>query len=223
MGLLISLLVMTLWLLHLVFMFEYLTVDFTSIWFYFHIFLQGYLYTGLFITAHDAMHGTVSSNLTLNKTIGRISTFLFAALSYKKLLKNHKLHHQFPGTEKDPDFNIQSQNFFIWWVSFLFRYATIVQIIIMGIVFNLLKIRYSEISIWLFLVLPSFLGSLQLFFFGTYLPHRKPHSENMKPHNARTQRKNHLWAMISCYFFGYHFEHHELPHLPWWKLYQVKK
>ena len=223
MGLLISLLVMTLWLLHLVFMFEYLTVDFTSIWFYFHIFLQGYLYTGLFITAHDAMHGTVSSNLTLNKTIGRISTFLFAALSYKKLLKNHKLHHQFPGTEKDPDFNIQSQNFFIWWVSFLFRYATIVQIIIMGIIFNLLKIRYSEISIWLFLVLPSFLGSLQLFFFGTYLPHRKPHSENMKPHNARTQRKNHLWAMISCYFFGYHFEHHELPHLPWWKLYQVKK
>lgn len=223
MGLIIALTVIFTWLLHLIFLFEYLTVDFTSIWFYFHIFLQGYLYTGLFITAHDAMHGTVSSSSTINKIIGRISVFFFAALSYKKLLKNHKLHHQFPGTEKDPDFNIQSQNFFIWWVSFLFRYATILQLIIMGIVFNLLKIRYSEISIWLFLVLPSFLGSLQLFYFGTYLPHRKPHSDVMKPHNARTQRKNHLWAMISCYFFGYHFEHHELPHLPWWKLYQVKK
>jgi beta-carotene ketolase (CrtW type) len=28
--------------------------------------------------------------------------------------------------------------------------------------------------------------------------------------------------MISCYFFGYHFEHHESPQTPWWRLYQSK-
>lgn len=74
----------------------------------------------------------------------------------------------------------------------------------------------------MFWVVPVFLGTLQLFFFGTYLPHRKPHNENMEPHKARTQRKNHLGAMISCYFFGYHFEHHDTPHQPWWKLYRSK-
>jgi beta-carotene/zeaxanthin 4-ketolase len=24
--------------------------------------------------------------------------------------------------------------------------------------------------------------------------------------------------LISCYHFGYHEEHHELPHLGWWQL-----
>ncbi|GAB4146279.1 MAG: hypothetical protein Fur0015_12970 [Ignavibacteriales bacterium] len=92
----------------------------------------------------------------------------------------------------------------------------------MAIVFNVLKIWFAEINIWFFLVIPSFLGSLQLFYFGTYLPHKFPHSEQMKPHNARTQKKNHLLAMLSCYFFGYHFEHHENPGIPWWKLYETK-
>jgi len=223
MGIIIALTVIIFWAFHLVFMLEFLPTEFHSFWMYFHILVQGYLYTGLFITSHDAMHGTISQNKQINNLIGKISAFLFAALSYKKLKVNHKLHHKYPGTENDPDFNVHSQNFFLWWLSFLFRYATIIQIITMGLIFNLLKIRYSEISIWLYLVIPSFLGSLQLFYFGTYLQHRIPHTDLMKPHNARTQKKNHFWAMISCYFFGYHFEHHDSPHIPWWKLFQVKK
>ena len=31
-----------------------------------------------------------------------------------------------------------------------------------------------------------------------------------------------MLAMVSCYFFGYHFEHHDSPGTPWWKLYAVK-
>ncbi|HPN39726.1 MAG TPA: fatty acid desaturase [Melioribacteraceae bacterium] len=188
-----------------------------------HTLLQGYLYTGLFITAHDAMHLTVSKNRKLNNVIGKISCFLFAGLSYSKLLKNHKLHHKYPGTEKDPDFYEKSQNFFIWWFMFLKRYATILQIVIMAIVFNLLKIWFDELKIWLFWVIPAILGTLQLFYFGTYVTHKYPHTDEMKPHNARTLKKNHFWAMISCYFFGYHYEHHASPGIPWWKLYLTKK
>jgi beta-carotene ketolase (CrtW type) len=44
----------------------------------------------------------------------------------------------------------------------------------------------------------------------------------MRPHNSRTQPNNHLLAMLSCYFFGYHFEHHAYPRTPWWRLYQRK-
>jgi len=223
MGIIIAFIIIGIWASHLFFSLFYVNVDFTNPVFYLHVLLQGYLYTGLFITAHDAMHGTVSKNRFINKSIGSISTLLFAGLSYNKLIKNHFKHHKNPGEEADPDFYTKSQNFFIWWGTFLWRYTTITQLIIMAIVFNVLKIWFNEISIILFWIIPAFLGTFQLFFFGTYLPHKYPHTEKMQPHKARTQKRNHVWAMLSCYFFGYHYEHHESPRTPWWKLYKMKK
>ena len=222
MGILIALIIISIWASHLFFSLLYVNVDFTNAVFYLHILLQGYLYTGLFITAHDAMHGTVSKNKIINNVFGWISTLLFAGLSYSKLIKNHFKHHKNPGEEADPDFYFKSQNFFIWWWIFLWRYTTIMQLIIMAVAFNILKIWFDEDSIILFWVVPAFLGTFQLFFFGTYLPHKYPHTENMQPHKARTQKRNHFGAMLSCYFFGYHYEHHESPKTPWWKLYKLK-
>lgn len=43
-------------------MFLFLPVDPSGIWLWIHLVVQAYLFTGLFITAHDAMHGTVSPN-----------------------------------------------------------------------------------------------------------------------------------------------------------------
>lgn len=223
MGILIATIIISFWAGHLIYSLNFVIVDFTNPVFYLHILLQGYLYTGLFITAHDAMHGTVSKNKFINKSIGSISTLLFAGLSYSKLIKNHFKHHKNPGEENDPDFYIKSQKFFVWWGAFLWRYTTITQLIIMAVVFNVLKIWFDEISIIIFWVVPAFLGTFQLFFFGTYLPHKYPHTENMQPHKARTQKQNHLWAMLTCYFFGYHYEHHESPRTPWWSLYKLKK
>lgn len=222
MGILIAVLIITFWLSHLVYILNFVEVNFTSPFFYLHIFIQAYFYTGLFITGHDAMHGTISKNKNINKAIGMISTFLFAGLSYNRLIKNHFMHHKHPGEESDPDFYIKSQNFFVWWGIFMRRYTTITQLIIMAVAFNILKIWFSDLTLIMFWVIPAFLGTLQLFFFGTYLPHKYPHTENMQPHNARTQKKNHLWAMLSCYFFGYHHEHHESPRTPWWQLYKMK-
>ena len=222
MGVLIALIVVLVWAGHLVYILSSVEVDFTNPMIYFHVLLQAYLYTGLFITGHDAMHRVVSPNPKVNRLIGRLSAFLFAGLSYERLVKNHFLHHKYPGTDKDPDYCMKSQNFFIWYFTFMYRYTTILQLIIMAVLFNLLKIWFAEINIWVFWVVPAFMGSMQLFFFGTYLPHRKPHEENMLPHNARTQSKNHFFAMLSCYFFGYHYEHHDAPHVPWWQLYKTK-
>lgn len=221
-GILIASIIIALWASHLFYSLSSVNLDFTNPILYLHILFQGYLYTGLFITGHDAMHGTISSNKVVNKLFGWISSLLFAGLSYSKLIKNHFKHHKNPGEESDPDFYIKSQNFFIWWGVFLLRYTTVVQLIIMAVVFNVLKIWFDENSILIFWVIPAFLGTFQLFFFGTYLPHKYPHLEQMKPHNARTQNKNHLWAMLSCYFFGYHYEHHNSPATPWWKLHKLK-
>lgn len=222
MGFIIAISIILVWAGHLFYSLNYVTVTFDNPWTYIHIILQSYFYTGLFITGHDAMHRLVSDNPKVNKFIGTLATNLFAALSYKKLVKNHFMHHKHPGTEQDPDYYTKSQNFFVWYFIFMYRYATVVQLITMAIVFNFLKIWFPEINIWLFWVIPAFLASMQLFFFGTYLPHRKPHEHNMEPHKARTQKKNHIWAMISCYFFGYHFEHHDDVKVPWWQLYKMK-
>ena len=222
MGLLIALSIILLWLVHLIYLLAITQGSLLSPMIIVHIAIQTYLYTGLFITAHDAMHGLISSNKSINNGIGRLATWLFAALSYSRLIRKHKLHHQFPGEAADPDYSTGSQNFLLWWFSFMKNYITWWQIVIMAVVFNILQIWVNQWNLVLFWILPSILATFQLFDFGTYLPHRLPHTTTMLPHNARTQNGPNWWAMISCYFFGYHYEHHEWPQTPWWKLYELK-
>ena len=221
MGVLIAILVIALWAFHLAYLLVFADPGFKPVM-VIHIAIQTYLFTGLFITAHDAMHGLVSSNRKVNTIIGNTATWLFAALSYSRLNQKHQLHHRFPGQNEDPDYCSGSQNFCRWWFSFLKNYVTWGQIITLAIVFNILQIWIDQFSLVLFWIIPSILATFQLFYFGTFRPHRLPHTEAMKPHQARSQNGPHWWAMLSCYFFGYHYEHHESPQTPWWKLYQIK-
>lgn len=221
MGILIATFIILFWLGHCAYMLLLLEWNPLSIGMWLHVAVQIYISVGLFITAHDAMHGTVSAHKRVNNTLGWIACFLFAGMSYKRLIKNHMAHHTYPGTEQDPDYDM-SQHYVLWFLRFMIRYTTIPQLIVMGVLFNLLKFIAPEIKIWIFWVLPSMLGALQLFTFGTYIPHRTPHTQEMEPHNARTLKKNHLYAMLTCYFFGYHHEHHASPRTPWWKLYSLK-
>ena len=169
------------------------------------------------------MHGSVAKKRKLNNFIGHLATMLFAFLSYRILQKEHYKHHQFPATDDDPDFSTRSNNFFVWWFDFMKNYVTWWQIVLMAIVFNVLLIWFSEATLLSFWIIPAILSTFQLFFFGTYLPHRRPFTGEMEPHKARTQKKNHLWALLSCYFFGYHWEHHESPTTPWWQMYKIKQ
>jgi beta-carotene ketolase (CrtW type) len=222
MGVFVAIVVIACWLVHLLYCLLFLQVDGGSVWTYLHVIIQAYLYTGLFITGHDAMHGLINNKMKVNRIFGWMSSLLFAGLSYQKLRKNHYLHHQFPATEKDPDYYVKSQNFFVWWFMFLKRYATIWQFLFMAVAFNLLKIWFEPEQLIVYWIIPAILATFQLFFVGTFLPHRKPHQEEMQPHKARSQRGPHWWAMLSCYFFGYHWEHHEVPRIPWWQLYKEK-
>jgi beta-carotene ketolase (CrtW type) len=176
-----------------------------------------HLYTGLFITAHDAMHGTVSTSAKLNFLIGQLCTGLYAAFAFKKLYQKHHEHHRHVHSEKDPDYHEGS--FFSWYFNFMKQYLSIWQLLIMALAFNVLKLWFNEINLMLFWVLPSLLSTLQLFYFGTWLPHHGTHNNQ---HYSRSQSKNHLAAFFSCYFFGYHYEHHDAPWLPWWRLWQTK-
>lgn len=223
MGIIIASTVISLWAGHLVWILSLRDLSFTSPLLYLHIIIQSYLYTGLFITAHDSMHGGVANNRVVNRFFGRLSLWLFAAFTYKRMFAKHMDHHHYTGTQKDPDFSI-NQNPIRWFFSFFFSYITVRQIVTMAILFNigLYIIQIPLANLILFWVIPAFLGTFQLFYFGTYAPHRLPHTPEMAPHNSRTQKRNHLWAMLSCWFFGYHWEHHQYPGTPWWRLYGKK-
>jgi beta-carotene ketolase (CrtW type) len=221
-GLWIAGLIISLWSLVLVFNLNY-SVDYASPWTYILMLVQTHLYTGLFITAHDAMHGTVvPHNQRLNHIIGRFCALLFMFNSYKKLFPKHHEHHRHAGTDNDPDFHRGNGNFWVWFFHFAKEYVTVWQILAAAVTFNLLKLILPTENLILFWIIPSFLSMLQLFFFGTFLPHRGEHEAENR-HHARSQKRNHALAFLSCYFFGYHYEHHDSPGTPWWRLWERKE
>lgn len=217
-GVGIASVVIFLWFLSLVFFLNF-DLNWKNPLTYLGILIQTHLYTGLFITSHDAMHGLVSKNKKINHAFGWFSAILFSYNFYWKLFPKHHEHHKFVATDKDPDYH-SSGNFFIWYFSFIKQYVTIWQILLMAVSFNILKLFIPTENLIIFWMLPAILATLQLFYFGTYKPHMGE-SENV--HHSKTQAKNHVWAFLSCYFFGYHFEHHDSPGTPWWRLWRVKE
>lgn len=217
-GISIALTIIILWMVSIVFLMQ-TQFSFSNPLLYIFVLVQMHLYTGLFITAHDAMHGTVAPNhKILNFVIGQTSTLLYALFPLKKLNQKHHLHHQFVHSSQDPDY--YNGNFFVWYFQFIKQYITWWQVVLMAIIYNVLKLWIPEQNLFFFWVLPSLLSTLQLFYFGTYLPHK---GEHQNIHHSKTQSKNHFWAFFSCYFFGYHFEHHDSPGTPWWKLWIEKE
>ena len=69
MGVLMGTALILLWFISLYFLLQ-LEIDYTNPLTYLAFYLQTHLYTGLFITAHDAMHGSVSKNKTINHFMG---------------------------------------------------------------------------------------------------------------------------------------------------------
>ena len=183
---------------------------------------QCWLGVGLFIVAHDCMHGSLAPfRPRVNRWVGRICLALYAGFPYDRLITKHFEHHRAPGTALDPDFNDEDpEHFWRWYATFLHRYfgwqplvfvlsvATIEQFVLGAATLNVLLL-------W---ALPAILSSLQLFFFGTYLPHRHDHDAFADAHNSRSNDLPWLLSLLTCFHFGYHHEHHLAPHEPWWRL-----
>jgi beta-carotene ketolase (CrtW type) len=182
--------------------------------------LQCWLYTGLFIIAHDTMHGSLfRSNDRMNAAIGTGILFVYAGFNWRKMRDAHHDHHKFSGTAKDPDFNAENpRSFWPWYLKFFLTYFGWRQLVILfgfTLTYILLGANYlSTIIMW---AVPAILSSVQLFYFGTFRTHR--HAEDFPDaHNARTNDFNGLASLLSCFHFGYHHEHHLFPHEPWWRL-----
>jgi len=186
------------------------------------ILIQAWLSTGLFIVAHDAMHGSlVPGRPRLNRAIGTLTLGLYAGLSYRQLAPKHAQHHHHVGTEGDPDFHAADPSRAgPWFLGFFRNYYThgqILRITAAAILYMLLGASLLNIAV--FWAVPALLALWQLFFFGTYLPHRHDEEGFVDHHRARSTRLPPILSLLTCFHFGgYHHEHHLSPATPWWRL-----
>ena len=81
-----------------------------------------WLNVGLFIVAHDCMHGSLAPRPAgVNRWVGRIALALYAGFSFDRLQAEAFLHHhRSPGTGDDPDFSASHpRHFWRWYLAFL--------------------------------------------------------------------------------------------------------
>jgi beta-carotene ketolase (CrtW type) len=185
--------------------------------------LQTWLFVGLFIIAHDCMHGSLAPGRpTVNRWFGRLSLFLYAAFMYDRLLPEHHKHHRRPGTADDPDFDPDHPGaFWPWFARFMLHYygwrEAGAMVVVMTIYTSVLDPLMPVFVV--FFVVPALLSAVQLFYFGTYRPHRLEEAgEFADHHNSRTDDFPWFVSLLTCFHFGYHHEHHASPSTPWWRL-----
>jgi len=186
------------------------------------IWVRTFLSTGLFITAHDAMHGLVAPGRPrLNDTIGAICTRAYAWFSFRRLRAAHHRHHDTPAQAGDPDWHDGTRSGFVpWLLAFGRRYLHWSQVVVIAVVHNIVVrlLGAPEPQMWVFVWLPPVLSAVQLFTFGTYLPHREPPGGHTNVHAAETSGFPPWLSFLTCYHFGYHRTHHTFPWVPWWRL-----
>ncbi len=185
------------------------------------VLLQCWLNVGLFIVAHDCMHGSFAPRRPwLNTLAGRICLFLYAGFSYDRLRPAHFEHHKAPGTAADPDFDeTHPARFGPWFTRFMVTYFGAREFAVMvAFVVVQLAIGIPPLKMYVFWALPAIASAVQLFYFGTYLPHRHTDVAFADRHRARTQNFPELLSLVTCFHFGYHHEHHLDPSVPWWRL-----
>jgi beta-carotene ketolase (CrtW type) len=185
-----------------------------------------FLYTGLFITAHEAIHGSVwRGHRTLNTWLGRFVMLIYALLPYDRLRSKHFQHHKTPGRSQDPDYHGEKDGRFgLWYLHFMRNYVTVGQVLGMAVIFNVLFHGFGVplVNLILFWAGPALLSTVQLFLFGTFLPHREPDGGYTNRHHARSNTYPVWLSFLTCYHFGYHLEHHRFPNVPWWQLPQAR-
>lgn len=181
-----------------------------------------WLSVGLFIIAHDAMHRSLAPTRPgLNKAFGTATLLIYAGFAFGKLLPKHHQHHRTPGAADDPDFDAENPGrFWPWYLRFFrayFGWREFAWVATVSAVYILL-LRAPLGNVWLFWAAPALLSSLQLFTFGTWLPHR--HGDAFPDHhNARSNAMPRWLSLLTCFHFGgFHHEHHLHPSLPWWRL-----
>ena len=158
----------------------------------------------------------------VNRAVGRAMLMLYAGLDYDRMLPNHFAHHRHVGTAADPDFDAANPTRPGPWLVALLR----------ALLFALADradrrragglsaaSARSLLNILVFWAVPALLALVQLFYFGTFLPHRHAATRSPTATMRAARAFGPLVSVLTCFNFGgYHHEHHLHPHVPWWRL-----
>jgi beta-carotene/zeaxanthin 4-ketolase len=222
-GVAVALLIISIWAIGLGFLWTSVKIDRLPLWCtLLAVLWQAFIYTGLFITAHDAMHGAIApKHPRLNRAIGQFTLLAYGLFSYERLLTAHRQHHHHPASDLDPDFHDgSSTNALAWYLYFMKRYWSWPRFLAQVTVFHILHLicGIPEANLILFWIVPALMSSMQLFYFGTFLPHSEPQGGYKDKFRTQSSYRP-LWlSFLTCYHFGYHHEHHRFPNLAWWQL-----
>lgn len=191
-----------------------------------HIAIQTFLNVGLFITAHDAIHRSVApGHKRLNDAIGAAALFLYGGFLWPKMRKGHFAHHANPATQADPDYAPNAKERMLPWLArFVTGYYSWRNFALMHI--HIAVAWALSGALWkvlIFVAVPAWLSAFQLFYFGTYLPHRTPAGGHTDPHKTQSNDYPAWLSFLTCYHFGYHEEHHHHPQVPWWRLARLRR
>lgn len=193
--------------------------------------VRTFLHTGLFIVAHDAMHGSLlPGRPALNDAIGRLALLLYACLPYGRCRANHVLHHRHPGEGLDPDFHDGKRpDPLHWYLRFLSGYLGLHPLAGLIVCWSVMLVAVpthapldAAARLGVVAILPLVLSSLQLFFFGTYLPHRQQGADGVE-HQVHSSSLPPWLSFLTCYHFGYHHEHHTAPGVAWYALPRLRR
>jgi beta-carotene ketolase (CrtW type) len=193
--------------------------------------IRAFLHTGLFIVAHDAMHGSlVPDHRPLNRILGGLALALYACIPYGRCRTNHLLHHRSPGHPDDPDFHDGRHTHPLrWYITFMGGYLSAGQmgslLALWSLVLLVLSLTtpHPLATLTLFWIVPLVLSSIQLFLFGTYLPHRSHSSAKPGFDQVQSTSLPPVLSFLTCFHFGYHREHHHHPNVPWYALPSLRR
>jgi len=188
--------------------------------------------SGLFIVGHDAMHRTLlAGQPRANDCLGQLVLTLYALLPWRRCRLNHLRHHRAPGSPLDPDFH-GGTGLAGWFRRFLGAYLSWPRLLVLVSAWCLLTYRLTligdspwpqaAIRVLVAWILPLLLSALQLFVVGTVLPHRRGEACGNR-HRAESLALPPWLSLLACYHFGYHWEHHEYPQVPWFGLAWVRR
>ena len=191
--------------------------------------LRTQLQTGLFIVGHDAMHGLLwPGRARRNDALGALALALYAGLPFAACRRQHQRHHRRTASAQDPDFpSDRRAGGLRWYGQFMARYLSPLQMLrlvggwsalaLLSAAWLGCPITAAAATVLLACTLPLLLSSLQLFVFGTYLPHRGQRLPALRPQPISLELP--VWlSLLACFHFGYHREHHENPGLSWFEL-----
>jgi beta-carotene ketolase (CrtW type) len=221
-GVAVAVSILSAWAISLVVLLQVsLAGPWSMLWAPFAVAWMSWLFTGLFITGHDAMHGAIiRTRPQLNHALGAIAVGAYAMFDYRLLRQAHVRHHARPARRGDPDWHDGRRSAPVWWfLAFAARYLRPGQMLRLLVLFWFVQLFVDTPSFLLFWALPSLLSVFQLFYFGTYLPHREPEGGHTNRHHATSTSLGSVASLLTCFHFGgYHREHHEHPAEPWWRL-----